>query len=252
MPSAEAQREARRALERRLLQERALFAGSFSAFIVTLYLDLQGATFLDPAVYFLIAACGLTGAGLDGAREGLKDIGLLAGILEHGGAGSKVARVPFWSRGHYEVWFESPSPVGARKFGLSFANSLFFREKKSRYLLMVPLEPGKHVLDGIRPREPYRETGTGGALEGKALEYWLSGPSRGHGLEWHLALFVSPGRPLDLGGALELKRRAEAMAERITKEGAGAVQWGANEKFRALAAEEVPEGSTAQLREPMK
>jgi hypothetical protein len=252
MGASEALREARRALEGRLMQERALFGGCLAAFAAALWLDMQGASYLDPLVYLLVALCGLTGAGLDGAREGLKDIGLLAGLLEHEGVGARIARVPFWSRGHYEVWFETPRPGGARAFGLSFANSLLYREKRSRYLFMFPLEPGRHVLEGTRPREPYRETGTGGTLEGKEIEYWLAGPPKGRGLVWRLALYAFPGRPLDLAGALELKRRGEAMAEAISKSGAGAVQWGARERFRPLAPEEVPGASRVALREAGK
>ncbi len=242
-------KEARRALEGRLLQERALFSGCVAAFLVALYLDIGGATSLDPAVYLLIALCGLTGAGLDGAREGLKDIDLLAALLEHEGAGSRISRVPFWSRGHYEVWFETAAPGAPKRFGVSFANSLIFREKKSRYMFMFPVAPGKQVLEDIHPRDPYRQTGTGGSLQGKALEYWLGGPAKGRGLEWRLLIYAAPGRPLDAQGALELRRRGEAMAERISKSGVGSVPWGTSEKFRALAADEVPEDSRVQLRE---
>src|SRR6266568_1990020 len=103
MVAKEAREEARRALERRLLQERALFAGALAAFFSALYLDLNVYPSYDLLVYALIALCGLTGAGLDGAREGLKDLELIAGFLEHEGAGARITRVPFWSRGHYEL-----------------------------------------------------------------------------------------------------------------------------------------------------
>ncbi|HEY6098997.1 MAG TPA: hypothetical protein VIW03_06190, partial [Anaeromyxobacter sp.] len=58
-----------------------------------------------------------------------------------------------------------------------------------------------------------------------------------------------PGRPLDLPGLLEVKSRGEAMAARVAREGAGAVPWGTCEKFRPVAADEVPEGSHAPLEE---
>lgn len=249
MASEGAVREARRALEGRLLQERALFGGALAAFAVALVLDLQGNTSLDPVVYGLIAACGLTGAGFDGAREGLKDIPILAGLIDHEGTGARIARVPFWSRGHYEVWFETPAPGAPRRFGLSFANHLLKRDRGSRYLFMFPVMPGKHVLEDIRPRDPYVETGTGGALEGKKIEWWLGGPYKGRGLVWRLVAYVTPGRPLDAAGAIELRRRGEAMAEAISKTGARAVPWGTSEKFRPQSPDEVPVASRVELRD---
>src|SRR3990172_8656512 len=120
MASDAARREARRALEGRLLQERALFAGSVATFAVFLYLDLTGTPGMEPFVYALIAASGLTGAGYDGAREALKDLDLIAGLLEREGPGARIARVPFWSRGHFELWLEVPAPGAPRRYGISF------------------------------------------------------------------------------------------------------------------------------------
>jgi len=250
MASEGAKREARRALEGRLLQERALFAGCLTAFALTLYLDIAGSTAYDPFVFLFVALSGLTGAGLDGAREGLKDLDLLAGLLDHEGAGARIVRVPFWSRGHYEVWVETPAPGGPRRFGLSFANSLVFREKKSRYLLMFPLGPGKHLLEKFQPKEPYRQMGTGGSLQGKSIEFWLWRPIKGPSAEWRLLLYVAPGRPIDLPGLLDLRRRGEEMAEKIAREGARGVPWGTAERFDATAPEDIPAESRAQLREP--
>jgi hypothetical protein len=250
MPSNEAKREARRALEGRLLQERALFAGCLTAFAFALYLDISVSTFYDPFVFVLVALSGLTGAGLDGAREGLKDLDLLGGLLDHEGVGARIVRVPFWSRGHYEVWIETPAPGGSRRLGLSFANSLLFREKKSRYLLMFPLAPGKHLLEKFQPKVPYTQTGTGGSLQGKSIEFWLWRPVKGPSAEWRLLMFVAPGRPIDLPGLLDLKRRGEELAEKIAREGARAVPWGTGERFEAMTADEIPAQSRAELREP--
>ncbi len=243
MVSDASRREARRALEGRLLQERALFAGSVTAFALFLYLDLNGSPGLEPFVYALIAASGLTGAGYDGAREALKDLDLIAGLLEHEGPGTRIARVPFWSRGHFELWLEVPAPGAAKRYGISFANSLLYREKRSLYLFMIPVPAGKHLLEPALPRQPYTEMGTGGSLEGKTLEYYLYKPRRGADPSWRLLLYLKPGRPLDLPGLLEVKHRGEEMAGRIAKDGAGAVPWGTAEKFRAVEALEVaPEG----------
>jgi hypothetical protein len=249
MSKEEAKREARRALEGRLLQERALFAGCLTAFVVALYLDASVSVAFDPFVFLFVALSGLTGAGLDGAREGLKDLDLLAGLLEHEGPGARIARVPFWSKGHYEVWIETPSPGAPRRFGISFANSLVFREKRSRYLLMFPLAPGKHLFEKFQPKVPYTQTGTGGSLEGKSIEFWLWRPVKGPSAEWRLLEYVAPGRPIDLAGMLDLKRRGEELAERIAREGARAVPWGTAERFEAMTADQIPAGSRAELRE---
>lgn len=250
MRSDEARREARRALEGRLVQERALFAGCVAAFVAALWLNLTVSSSYDPLVWALIALCGLTGAGLDGAREGLKDLGLLAGLLEQEGPGARIVRVPFWSKGHYEVWIETPAPGGSRRLGLSFANSLIFREKRSRYLLMLPLPPGKHLLEGLQPRDPFRETGTGGSLEGKSIEYWLWRPVKGRSAEWRLLVFVEPGRPIDLAGLQDLRRRGEEMAGKIVAAGASAVAWGTSERFTKMSAADIPPESRAELRDP--
>jgi hypothetical protein len=61
--------------------------------------------------------------------------------------------------------------------------------------------------------------------------------------------FVTPGRPLDAAGAIELRRRGEAMAEHIAKGGAKSIPWGTSERFRPLSAAEIPEASTAPLRQ---
>lgn len=250
MVSDEARREARRALERRLLQERALFAGAVAAFAAALYLDLTVSAAYDILVYALIALCGLTGAGYDGAREGLKDLELIAGLLEREGAGARITRVPFFSRGHYELWFEAPGPAGSKRFGLSFANSLLFREKRSLYVLILPLPSGKYMLGADRPRKPFTETGIGGPLEGKTVEYYLWRPSRGASPAWHLLVYASPGRPMDLGGLVELRQRAEQLAEKLVREGGDAVAWGTKEAFRKPEAAEIPPNSVARLQEP--
>lgn len=250
MVSDAARHEARRALEGRLLQERALFAGAVTAFAIFLYLDLTGTPSLEPFVYALIAASGLTGAGLDGAREALKDIDLIAGLLEREGPGARISRVPFWSRGHFELWFEVPALGAPKRYGISFANSLVWRDKRSLYLFMIPLPAGKHLLEPPLPRHPYTEMGTGGSLEGKTIEYYLYKPRRGADPAWRLLVYLRPGRPLDLPGLLEVKHRGEEMAARIAKEGAGAVSWGTSEKFRPTGAADVPEDSRAILRDP--
>lgn len=249
MASDAARREARRALEGRLLQERALFAGSVTAFALFLYFDLTGSPGLEPFVYALIAASGLTGAGFDGAREALKDIDLIAGLLEHDGPGTRISRVPFWSRGHFELWLEVPAPGAPTRYGFSFANSLLYREKRSLYLFMVPVAAGKHLLEGPLPRKPYMEMGTGGSLEGKTLEYYLYKPRRGPDASWRLLLYLKPGRPIDLAGFLEAKHRAQEMAARIASAGAGAVPWGTSERFRPVEAQEIPPSGKVTLRE---
>jgi hypothetical protein len=247
MVSEEARARARTAIERRLVRERAFFLGALAAFLTALVLDLNGAGAFDPLLFVLIVVAGLTGAGYDGAREALKDLDLLAGFLESLGPDATLEPVPFFTRGHYELWFTQPSALGARRLGISFANSLLAPARKSRYLLMVPLPPGVHDKEPSPPRKPVTETGTGGLLEGRTIDYYLWSPRRGGPKQWRVLVFLQPGRPLDVMALRELATKGQSLATKIAAEGAQAVPWGSSERFERPRAEDIPPDSQVIL-----
>ncbi len=188
------------------------------------------------------------GAGYEGAREALRDFDLIAGLLEREGAGARIARMPFFMRGHYEIEFEAPDPAGPRRFSLSFANAVLKGARGSVFLISVPLPGGAPPGQGKAvPQRPYVEMSTSGAAEGKRLEYVLWAPRRGGPREWRLLLCVKPGRPMDLDALVDFRGRAGQMAAKISREGVGAVPWGKQERFRRPTAAEMPEESRVQL-----
>ncbi len=235
-------------IERRLAWERAAFLGLLAAFLVLLFLDPTPPPEGVAGLLGLAAVVALVGAGFDGAREAVHDLDLLAGLLERAGPGARVERMPFWMRGHYEIWFDAPSAAGPNAFGVSFANSLFFGAKRSVYLLMVPVA-GAGQDRWAEPRLPLKEALVSGEGRDKALEYFLR-RGRGKAGGWQVRLFVRPGRPMTAGNLWDLKQRAVSVAEAVAREGPSAVAWGRTERFRPPDPVEAGSGGSVALREP--
>lgn len=252
MVSPDILRETRAAIERRLVRERMAFFGMLAAFFAVLALDLSGQVALDPLVYILIIGVALTGAGYDGAREAVRDLELVAGFLEHEGPGARIAKMPFFMRGHYEIWFEVPSALGPRTLRLMFANSLFLPKTKNLYSVVAPVPPGEGERS-LRRQDlrlpPYQEDGVGGLLEGRRIVHTLGAQRAGAGGRFSMMVFVRPGRPMDLATLLELRRRAEDAAEKIAEKGRDAIPWGRVQRFHKPKAEEIAEESRVKLAE---
>ena len=249
--SQEVHRATRAAIERRLALERAGFFGLLAVFFALLFAGGTGDPAANPLLWVLILIVAVVGAGYEGAREALRDLDLIAGLLEREGAGARVAGMPFFMRGHYEIEFEAPAPAGPRRFSLSFANAVLKGARGSVFLISVPLPGGAPPGEGTpAPQPPYIEMATSGAAEGKRLEYVLWAPRRGGPREWRLLLYVKPGRPMDVEALADFRGRAGQMAAKISREGVGAIPWGKQERFRKPTAQEMPEGGRVQLVQP--
>lgn len=222
---------ARRVVERRLVWERSGFLGLIAAFVVALFSDPTPDTAGMLLLMALIVCAALVGAGYDGAREAVADLGLIAGLIDRSGPGARIERMPFWMRGHYEVWFEAPGAGGVSRFGLSFANSLLFGARRSLYLVTVPVPPGKaNPSAWAEPRAPLKEALVSRPGREKAVEIFLRRARGGGG--WQVRTFLRPGRPVDVETLWDVKQRAVAVAQAVAREGPGAVAWGTSERFR--------------------
>jgi hypothetical protein len=238
MTESRERRQAIDTIRSRIWFEAGVALACVSAFFVALWQELGGTPGADIAVVLFIILSGITVAGFDGAREALRDAPLIADLVEREGAGARVEPLPFFMKGHYEAWISSTGAGGTSRFGFSFANSLLFGDKKSVYMLIVPLSKGRQSQAPARQPPTYRETGIGGTLEGREIEFALR-PPRSRRPEWRIVVFLRPGRPITTEGLVYLVQRARAMGEAVARDGVGSVPWGTREKFRKLGPEEI-------------
>lgn len=238
----------RQVVERRLVWERSAFLGLLAAFVVVLFSDTTPDAAMSALILALVVCAAQVGAGYDGAREAVADVGLIAGLVQRAGAGARVERMPFWMRGHYELWVRTPGPDGGQRFGLSFANSLLAGARRSVYMVAVPVPGGASApASWAEPRAPLRERLVAVPGSEKTVEFFMR---RARGGDWLVRSFVRPGRPVDAATLWEVKQRAAALAEAVAREGPGAVAWGTTERFVPPGQVGAGEPGSVALREP--